>query len=200
MQLAAQEKWEQALQFATQARDVQQTRLGAEQPEMFGILESIAVWQDRSGDYRAAADTWQQLHDLSAKVRGEKHWSTVSAGLFGEACAKAAQFKSEDQQRLATASQLSFHADQAMSAGKYAEASDFARKSFDIRSALLGLDSVVTAVSSHTLGTALLALGDCQTARPLLEQCEITREKLIRFEEPRHVGDADQSGGNLRQT
>lgn len=184
MQLAMHEQWEQALQLAAQALELQQTHIGAEQPETLAILESMAVWQDRAAKYRAAADTWAQLQRLCVKVRGEKHWSTINARLFGETCEKAAQLNPQDQQRLATASGLSFQTDLQMAAGKYAEASELARKSFKIRTELLNADNVVTAISSHLLGTCLLAIGDCQNAQPLLEKCAATREHLCGLKNP----------------
>ena len=184
VQFAMQEQFDQALQLAAEALEIQQTHLGAEQPEAFVILETIAVWQDRTARYGPAAESWAQLAQMSAKVRGDKHWSTVNARLFGEVCKKAAQLPPQDQQRLATASKLSFQTDQKMAAGNYLEASDLARKSLEIRSALLGTDNVVTAISSHSLGTSLLALGDSQAARPLLESCAATREATYGLKNP----------------
>jgi CHAT domain-containing protein len=183
-QLAVAEKWNQALPLAVEALQVQQQHVGAEQPETLTILESIAVWQDRAADYTAAAATWAQLKQLSTKVRGEKHWVTINAGLFGEVCSRAAQLALADQGRLANATSLSFKADVQMAAGNYKEASEFARQSLNIRSALLGADNVVTAISMHTLGTALLVLGDCQGAQPLLESCTATREKYYGLKNP----------------
>ena len=161
---ATAEKWNLAIAAAEKALQLQRVELGAEQPEAFGILESIAVWNDRAGDYRAAAKAWSELEQLSAKVRGESHWTTVTARSFRDACRQAAKLSEHDQTRLADASRLSFQADQKLAAGKYAAARDLARQALEIRSALLGNDNAVTAISSHTLGTALLALGDCQPA------------------------------------
>ena len=99
VQLAMQEQFDQALQLATQALEIQQAHLGAEQPEALVILETIAVWQDRAANYRAASGSWARLAQVSSKVRGENHWSTVNARLFGEVCEKAAQLSPQDQQR-----------------------------------------------------------------------------------------------------
>src|SRR5262245_8190826 len=55
MQLAAREQWEEAIQAAQHALQIQRT-LGPRQPEAFAIMESLAVWQDRAGHYGAAAE------------------------------------------------------------------------------------------------------------------------------------------------
>ncbi|HEY2761373.1 MAG TPA: hypothetical protein VGI75_11530, partial [Pirellulales bacterium] len=126
---AVREEWNSAIQSASQALKLQRIYLGADQPEAFGILESIAVWDDRAGDYRAATERWEELQHLSENVRGEKHWSTVSARVFSAECRRAAQLTQPEQQQLAEASRLSFKADQQLATGKYAEARDLATKS-----------------------------------------------------------------------
>jgi CHAT domain-containing protein len=181
---ATAEQWNLAIAAAEKALQLQRAELSAEQPEAFGILESIAVWHDRAGDYGAAAKAWSELEQLSAKVRGESHWTTVTARSFRDACRQAAKLSEHDQTRLADASRLSFQADQKLAAGQYAEARDLARQALEIRGALLGSDSAVTAISTHTLGTALLALGDCQPARPLLEACAAQRERIYGLQNP----------------
>ncbi len=184
MQFAAGEQWDRAIEAVQQAIQIQCTYLAAEQPEQFAMLESLAVWQDRAGQYDGATATWDDLKQLSAKVRGEKHWSTVCARVFGDACRKAAQQTAESQQRLAKASVLSFYADQQMAAGKYREAADLARQSMEVRRQILGNDDAVTSISGHTLGTALLAVGDCQAAQPILQQCAAAREKQFGLKNP----------------
>jgi CHAT domain-containing protein len=184
LKFAADEKWDRAIEAAKKALTIQQSHFGAEQPEAFGILESIAVWHDRAGDYRAATDDWSELAQLSGKVRGESHWTTVTARSFHDACRLAAKLTPPFQHRLADASRLRFQADQQLAAGKYAEARDLARPAFEIRRALLGSDNAVTAISAHTLGTALLALRDCQSARPILEACADQREQIYGLPNP----------------
>jgi CHAT domain-containing protein len=184
MELAAQERWRDAIEVANQALIFQRTHFGDEKPEALAIEESIAVWQERSADFAAAASAWQTLYEQSAKVHGARHWYTSTIRQLHDAALKAAELSPQDQQNLAAASLLSAQADQLLNAGKYAESLGPARKSLETRHRLLGDESVVTAASSYLVGTALLALGDPQNAKPLLEQCAATREKLCGLTNP----------------
>jgi CHAT domain-containing protein len=184
VQLAIDKKWDAAIQSARQALDLQRKHLGADQPEVFGILELIAVLEDRAGQYAEVAKTWSELRQLSAIIRGPLHWSTVTALRFAEACSQAAQLDRRDQQRLATASELSYQADQQFAAGKYEQARDLSQQALEIRRTLLGSDNAITLISPHTLGTSLLALNDCDRAKPILEACAKDRETLYGLENP----------------
>ncbi len=199
MQFATVEQWGHAIEAVQQAIQIQRTYFASDQPEHFLMLESLAVWQDRAGQYNDAAATWDDLKHLCAKARGEKHWSTVCASVFGDTCRKAAQQSAENQQRLANASVASTHADQQMAAGKYREVVGLARQSMEARRQILGNDDAVTSISGHTLGTALLAVGDCQAAKPILQQCAGGKRKTVWLKEPLHSGDSDQSGWFVHQ-
>jgi CHAT domain-containing protein/Tfp pilus assembly protein PilF len=178
VQLAIDKKWNAAIQSARQALEFQRKHLGAQEPEVFGILECIAVWQGRAGRCADAAKTWSELRQLSAIIRGPSQWSTVTALRFAEACTQAAQLDRRDQQRLAAAAELSYEADQQFAAGKYEQARDLSQQALEIRRTLLGNENAITLISSHTLGTALLALNDCDRAKPILEACAKERETL----------------------
>ncbi len=197
VQLAIDKKWDAAIQSATQALDLQRKHLGAEQPEVFGILEWIAVWQDRAGQYAEAAKTWSELRQLSAIIRGPSHWSTVTALRFAEACSQAAQLDRRDQQRLATAAELSYQADQQFAAGKYEQARDLSQQALEIRRTLLGSDNAITLISSSHAGHLASALNDCDRAKPILEACAKERETLYGPANPATLASLTSLAGTL---
>jgi tetratricopeptide (TPR) repeat protein len=136
---------------------------------------------------------------LVTKVKGSKHFDTVSVEWQLKALRRVAPMPEDERAAFLSAKTMDAQARVFSDQGKYAAAQPLYKKALEIRGRLLTDDHPDTAVSCNNLAHSLWSQGKSAEAQPLFEKALAICRRLLTDDHPQTALSFDNLAANLSQ-
>jgi tetratricopeptide (TPR) repeat protein/CHAT domain-containing protein len=198
-ELSVQGRYEQAIEYAIQARDLTRNSLGEDQPDFAATLSTLAELYQLAGNYTAAEPLFAQALEVYGKTVGEDHpfFITSRDKLAALHQWLAHAIGSGDKQEIL---RLRQQADELRQQGRFEEAIPLAEKQRDLISQLEGMETPWFAASLLNLGELHRLAGNYAAAEPLLQQALEICGSVLGENHPYYAGGLDSLGTLYFQT